>query len=1856
MAVIHAHPHRLLTLIKDNNSAQVIEPPSTTDPEEEPLPEEFILMERSEPDGVIEQIVFSSGGDIDVYDLEALCDKVGWPRRPLTKLAAALENSYMVVTLHSVRISPGSEENDQKRLIGMARATSDHAFNATIWDVIVDPSYQGQGLGKALIEKLIRALLQRDIGNITLFADSKVVEFYQNLGFEADPEGIKEDGIGGPGHCCQTDGETAVNGAARSCYYFLVLYLCSVCFRTAASSFGRRLMNMSLTGTLAPQLGELNYTIYLMLSGNRISGPLPDELGFLPNLTKFQLDLNQISGPIPKTFGNLEKVQHFHMNNNSFSGQLPMELYNLSALVHLQLNNNNFNGTQIPDSYANISTLLKLTLRNCKLQGPVPDLSTIPGLYYLDLRSNNLTGSVPTNKLANTITTIDLSNNYLSGPIPSSFSGLPRLQRLSLENNNLNGSVPSTIWQSVNFSAEATLTLDFQNNSLSDISSLLAPPVNVSVRLQGNPVCTSTDALTNLIQFCGTPTTDAESPKISNGSVEGGCKPQSCPGSGGYEYFPAATLPCFCAAPFGVGLRLRSPSISDFRPYRDYFNNYMTGNLSIESYQLLVDSFQWEEGPRLRLQLKLFPPQNETDFNLSETQRIQNMFFNFKITGDNIFGPYDLLNFTLRGNAVIFNPSGKGGGNNASKVGIILGAVSCAIALAVGIVVVWHLKKRSKQQQVAGGRKPTPKIGLKIEGVKEFGFEELEKATSGFNGSTQIGQGGYGKVYKGVLGDGTTVVAIKRARQGSLTSEKEFFTEIELLSRLHHRNLVSLLGYCDEQGEQMLVYEYMPNGSIHDLLCGRHEKAASLGTRLTIALGAAKGILYLHAEADPPIIHRDIKANNILLDSKLTPKVSDFGISRLVPKTTDDETDDGYGSYGESSSAPISTAVKGTPGYVDPEYFRSHKLTEKSDVYSMGIVLLELVSGMQPISHGKNIVREVSLAWETGMMESIVDRRLGPSYPRGCAYRFMGLGLRCSHDDPKARPTMSEVVRELEDLCSSMTSSDGQLEEGDVAGGKWSYGSAPAMRSGNYRGGDSSSSGGGGDTLTFVSSASAGGGFPDRGSDLIVVHQYQAPPLSTTTEQLVGALVAVKNQLIDPMGHLHNWNKEGDPCTSNWTGVSCFDAIGSDGYLHVRELQLLNMNLSGVLAPELGLLSGLQILDFMWNQLSGYIPKEIGNISSLKLLLLNGNKLSGPLPPELGYLSHLNRLQVDENEISGPIPKSFANLSSVRHLHMNNNSISGQIPSELSQASSLLHLLLDNNNLSGYLPSELSNLPVLRILQLDNNNFNGSHIPVTYSNMSRLLKLDLSQNSLVGPLPAELSDNMRAMSVEYNMLTGFVPTTIWRNISWGSSARLMLLQGNPICKNANIANIGKFCESGVGVGDWTAIERSSTMSSISCPVQACPTDDFFEYVPSSPLPCFCAAPLRIGYRLKSPSFSFFRPYLVEFVTYITSSLGLELYELSIDTYSWEQASVASMKIDGVRDFSFKEMAVATDNFSSSSEVGRGGYGKVYKGILADGTVVAIKRAEEGSLQGQKEFLTEIKLLSRLHHRNLVSLIGYCEEEGEQVGRSKERVLNFGRRVSVALGSAKGILYLHREANPPVFHRDIKATNILLDTKLTAKVADFGLSRLAPALEDDEEPAGNAANHVSTVVRGTPGYLDPEYMLTHKLTDKSDVYSFGIVLLELLTGMQPISHGKNIVREVKMAYSSGMMFSIIDSRMGSYPSECVERLVSLALRCCNERPETRPPVAEVVRELEVIVKMMPPAEAALAVADYDDEDRPSETGVSGSSCTVEGPSSSSASAAFYTSSSNGGGVGERPSLLSVSGSDLMSGVAPTITPR
>lgn len=815
-----------------------------------------------------------------------------------------------------------------------------------------------------------------------------------------------------------------------------------------------QMLNKNLSGSLAPELGQLSHMEILdfmwnklsgsipkeignitslqllLLNGNQLSGSLPDELGYLPNLDRIQIDQNQISGPLPKSFANLNKTKHFHMNNNSISGQIPPELSRLPNLVHflldnnnlsgylppefsqlpklliLQLDNNHFDGSGIPPSYGNMSTLLKLSLRNCSLQGTIPDLSNIPALGYLDLSWNKLNGPIPTNKLSNNITTIDLSENNLNGTIPANFSGLPLLQRLSLENNSLSGSIPSTIWQNFT-SATGNLTLNFQNNLLSNVSDTLIPPTNVTIMLRGNPICQN---LNNADQFCGSQNGGEET--INSTGLN--CALQSCPTDNFYESVPSYLGSCFCAAPLRIGYRLKSPGFSDFLPYEDSFKKYLTEGLKLEIYQLIIDSVLWEEGPRLQMQLKLFPQYSTTNFtfNVSEIARIRSMFTGWTIPDSDIFGPYELLSFTLLGPYASLNPvSSTSGISKGVLAGIILGAVAGAVMISA-IISILIFKRRTKYHHMISRKRELSKIPIKIEGVKDFSFDEMALATNNFSNSTQVGQGGYGKVYKGILADGT-VVAIKRAQEGSLQGQKEFFTEIELLSRLHHRNLVSLLGYCNEEGEQMLVYEFMPNGTLRDHLSVKAKEPMNFALRVRLALASAKGILYLHTEADPPIFHRDIKATNILLDAKFTAKVADFGLSRLAPVPDVEGITPGH----------ISTVVKGTPGYLDPEYFLTHKLTDKSDVYSLGVVFLELLTGMHPISHGKNIVREVNLAYQSGMMFSMVDNNMG-SYPSECVEQFVSLALRCCQDETEKRPSMAEVVRELESIWRMTPESD----------------------------------------------------------------------------------------------------------------------------------------------------------------------------------------------------------------------------------------------------------------------------------------------------------------------------------------------------------------------------------------------------------------------------------------------------------------------------------------------------------------------------------------------------------------------------------------------------------------------------------------------------------------------------------------------------------------------------------------------------------------------------------------------------------------------------------------------------------------
>ncbi|KAM0848606.1 hypothetical protein ACQ4PT_054277 [Festuca glaucescens] len=786
----------------------------------------------------------------------------------------------------------------------------------------------------------------------------------------------------------------------------------------------------NLTGSIPKEIGSITTLKLILLNGNHLSGFLPDEIGNLQNLNRLQVDQNQIVGMIPRSFANLRNVKHIHMNNNSLSGQIPSELSRLPLLFHLlvdnnnlsgplpselaeapalkifQADNNNFSGSSIPTTYNKISTLVKLSLRNCSLQGTIPDLSNISQLVYLDLSWNKLTGPIPTNKLASNITTIDLSQNMLNGTVPFNFSGFPYLQILSVKNNHLDGVVPSTIWNDVILAGNRSLILDFQNNSLKTIPAAFNPPQNVTVMLSGNPVCGNFNG-TPIDTICQPQSVNRQTSKQIHGTSLN-CSP--CPTDKNYEYNPSSPIPCFCAAPLGVGLRLKSPGFTDFYPYESAFGADITSLLQLFVYQLHIEQYIWEVGPRLNMHLKLFPS-NTSLFNMSEIVRLRHVLAGWEITLLDLFGPYELLNFTFGSYADEYPNAASSGLSKAAMGGILASTMAGASALAA-VATILIMRRRSRHRSRTVSRQTLLRFSVKIDGVRCFKFEEMARATNNFDILAQVGQGGYGKVYRGTLDDGE-IVAVKRAHEDSLQGSNEFYTEIELLSRLHHRNLVSLVGYCDEEDEQMLVYEFMPNGTLRDLLSSKSKRSPGFGLRLHIALGASKGILYLHTDANPPIFHRDVKASNILLDSKFVAKVADFGLSRLAPVPDIEGTLAGH----------VSTIVKGTPGYLDPEYFLTHKLTDKSDVYSLGVVFLEMLTGMKPIEKGKNIVREVNKVYKSGNISEIVDSRMG-TCPTYCVSRFLKLATKCCQDETDDRPSMSEIVRELEVIMRIMPEVD----------------------------------------------------------------------------------------------------------------------------------------------------------------------------------------------------------------------------------------------------------------------------------------------------------------------------------------------------------------------------------------------------------------------------------------------------------------------------------------------------------------------------------------------------------------------------------------------------------------------------------------------------------------------------------------------------------------------------------------------------------------------------------------------------------------------------------------------------------------
>lgn len=350
------------------------------------------------------------------------------------------------------------------------------------------------------------------------------------------------------------------------------------------------------------------------------------------------------------------------------------------------------------------------------------------------------------------------------------------------------------------------------------------------------------------------------------------------------------------------------------------------------------------------------------------------------------------------------------------KVSIGVASFLVLVAVLIAMTLIIRSRRLSYQKKLAKEREDMLKSSSGGKYARMFSLREIKKATNGFSKERILGSGGFGEVYKGELQDGTTV-AIKSAKVGNVKSTQQVINEVGILSQVNHKNLVQLLGCCVEAELPLMIYEYVSNGTLHDHLHGKYPNFLDWKTRLRIALQTAEALAYLHSAAYTPIYHRDVKSTNILLDDKFNAKVADFGISRLA----------------SPGLSHVSTCAQGTMGYLDPEYYRNYQLTDKSDVYSYGVVLLELLTSQKVIDFSRD-QDDVNLAMyvrqrvsSSSLMEVLDQCLLGeePSDKKIASLKiFSELALACLREKKEERPSMKDIVRELQFMTNMMCEED----------------------------------------------------------------------------------------------------------------------------------------------------------------------------------------------------------------------------------------------------------------------------------------------------------------------------------------------------------------------------------------------------------------------------------------------------------------------------------------------------------------------------------------------------------------------------------------------------------------------------------------------------------------------------------------------------------------------------------------------------------------------------------------------------------------------------------------------------------------
>ncbi|XVF79031.1 hypothetical protein PTKIN_Ptkin14bG0186900 [Pterospermum kingtungense] len=746
-----------------------------------------------------------------------------------------------------------------------------------------------------------------------------------------------------------------------------------------------------LNGTIPRQWGSMQLETISLL-GNRLTGSIPGELANLSNLTELVLEHNQFSETLPRALGNLTKIERMYFSSNNFTGELPETFARLTALTEFGISDNNFTGNIPKFIFQNWTKLQKIYIEGSGLSGPIPIIDSLENLKSVII--SDLNGAEATN-------------------FPR-LSNLPNLENLILRSCNLVGKLPGSL---VEFNKTLrTFYRDLSYNNFNDTG------LSDSCQKDGGPNFFASIARTNnsgIVPCLESQSLQCQAEPKHNLSINCGGSVRTVNGStfdgdesdreGPSTFFERSH---WAFSSTGVYLentnksyQLPNYGLNISGDERELYINARLAPISLTHYAFCLKNATYTG----KLELE--------DFNIMDkaggagkpavipfkatvndgTLEIQLRWAGkgtTKIPDKGVYGP-------LISAIEIFDPNYKDptqsdGGISAALVGGIVAGAVLATFLVVGIFW-WFgcLRRKSRLEQELKG------IELQ---TSSFSLRQIKAATNNFDAANKIGEGGFGPVYKGILADGTAV-AVKQLSARSRQGNREFVTEIGMISGLQHPHLVKLYGCCIEGDQLLLIYEYLENNSLARALFGSEEVRLELDwpTRRKICIGIARGLAFLHEESRLKIVHRDIKATNVLLDKNLNAKISDFGLAKLD----------------EEHNTHISTRIAGTYGYMAPEYALHGRLTDKADVYSFGIVALEIVSGKCNTKHRPNGESVYLPEWANilkvkGNILDLIDPRIGSDCNIEEAMVMIDVALLCTNPTAKVRPSMSSVVSMLE--------------------------------------------------------------------------------------------------------------------------------------------------------------------------------------------------------------------------------------------------------------------------------------------------------------------------------------------------------------------------------------------------------------------------------------------------------------------------------------------------------------------------------------------------------------------------------------------------------------------------------------------------------------------------------------------------------------------------------------------------------------------------------------------------------------------------------------------------------------------------